>query len=55
MKVGGNESATAFFTRNGGSTLLNDSDITKKYSTPAADRYKAELEKRVKEDEVRYA
>ncbi len=53
MKIGGNESATAFFTRNGGQALLGDSDITKNYASPAADRYKAELDKRVKEDEVR--
>ena len=50
MKVGGNGSATDFFTRHGGASLLNDSDIKKKYSSRVADLYKEELMRRVKED-----
>ncbi|KAH9919338.1 uncharacterized protein B0H18DRAFT_1086700 [Fomitopsis serialis] len=33
MKVGGNASATEFFTRHGGALMLNDSDTKKKYSS----------------------
>lgn len=54
MKVGGNASATDFFTRNGGSTLLSDSDTKKKYSGRIAELYKAELAKRVKEDALKF-
>lgn len=54
MKIGGNASATEFFNKHGGSNLLNDSDTKKKYTSPAAELYKQELEKRVKEDAVRY-
>ncbi|XP_006457643.1 hypothetical protein AGABI2DRAFT_196248 [Agaricus bisporus var. bisporus H97] len=54
MKIGGNASATEFFNKHGGSSLLNDSDTKKKYTSPAAELYKQELEKRVKEDAVRY-
>ncbi|KAH7913374.1 hypothetical protein BJ138DRAFT_641127 [Hygrophoropsis aurantiaca] len=54
MKVGGNTSATEFFTRHGASSLLNDSDTKKKYSSRAAELYKAELAKRVKEDVVKF-
>jgi len=50
MKVGGNGSATDFFTRHGGSSLLNDSDIKRKYTSRVADLYKEELARRVKED-----
>lgn len=50
MKVGGNGSATEFFTRHGGSMLLNDSDAKKKYTSRVAELYKEELAKRVKED-----
>lgn len=50
MKVGGNGSATDFFTRHGGSSLLNDSDVKKKYSSRVAELYKEELVRRVKED-----
>jgi ADP-ribosylation factor GTPase-activating protein 2/3 len=50
MKVGGNGSATDFFTRHGGASLLNDSDVKKKYSSRVADLYKEELMRRVKED-----
>ncbi|KAF8263696.1 hypothetical protein EI94DRAFT_1740325 [Lactarius quietus] len=50
MKVGGNGSATEFFTRHGGSSLLNDSDVKKKYSSRVAELYKEELMRRVKED-----
>ncbi|PCH40470.1 ArfGap-domain-containing protein [Wolfiporia cocos MD-104 SS10] len=50
MKVGGNASATDFFTKHGGSTLLNDSDTKKKYSSRVAELYKEELARRVRED-----
>lgn len=50
MKVGGNRSATDFYTKNGGSALLADSDTKKKYSGRVADLYKAELVRRVQED-----
>ncbi|KAH9030016.1 hypothetical protein EDB84DRAFT_1669730 [Lactarius hengduanensis] len=43
MKVGGNGSATDFFTRHGGSSLLNDSDVKKKYSSRVAELYREEL------------
>jgi ADP-ribosylation factor GTPase-activating protein 2/3 len=55
MKVGGNGSATDFFTRHGGSSLLNDSDVKKKYSSRVAELYKEELVRRVKEDAIRCA
>ncbi|KIM52723.1 hypothetical protein SCLCIDRAFT_1223463 [Scleroderma citrinum Foug A] len=54
MKVGGNTSATDFFTRHGGASLLNDTDIKKKYTSRAAELYKEELARRVKEDAVRF-
>lgn len=54
MKVGGNASATEFFNKHGGSSLLNDSDSKKKYSSRVAELYKEELEKRIKEDGARY-
>ena len=50
MKVGGNGSATDFFTRHGGSSLLSDSDVKKKYTSRVAELYKEELARRVKED-----
>ncbi|KAH9849451.1 hypothetical protein C2E23DRAFT_761853 [Lenzites betulinus] len=50
MKVGGNASATDFFTKHGGSALLSDSDTKKKYSSRVAELYKEELARRVKED-----
>ncbi|KAI0310291.1 Arf GTPase activating protein [Amylostereum chailletii] len=50
MKVGGNASANEFFTRHGGSSLLNDSDTKKKYSGRVAELYREELARRVKED-----
>ena len=55
MKVGGNQSATDFFNKHGGSSLLSDSDTKKKYSSRVAELYKEELAKRVKEDISRYA
>jgi len=54
MKVGGNTSATDFFTRHGGASLLSDTDIKKKYTSRAAELYKEELVRRVKEDAVKY-
>jgi ADP-ribosylation factor GTPase-activating protein 2/3 len=50
MKVGGNGSATDFFTRHGGSSLLDDSDVKRKYSSRVAELYREELSRRVKED-----
>ena len=50
MKVGGNASATEFFTKHGGAALLNDSDSKKKYSSRVAELYKEELARRVRED-----
>ena len=55
MKVGGNASATEFFTKNGGASLLSDSDTRKKYSSPIAERYKEELARRVREDAAKCA
>ncbi|KAH7885060.1 hypothetical protein F5I97DRAFT_1882172 [Phlebopus sp. FC_14] len=54
MKVGGNASATEFFTRHGGSALLSDTDLKKKYSSRTADLYKEELARRVKEDTIKF-
>jgi hypothetical protein len=54
MKIGGNASATDFFTKHGGSSLLSDSDAKKKYSSRVAELYKEELSKRVKDDVVRF-
>lgn len=54
MKVGGNASATEFFSKHGGSSLLSDSDTKKKYSGKVAELYKEELASRVKADAVRY-
>jgi ADP-ribosylation factor GTPase-activating protein 2/3 len=50
MKVGGNGSATEFFTRRGGSSLLDDSDVKKKYTSRVAELYKEELARLVKDD-----
>jgi ADP-ribosylation factor GTPase-activating protein 2/3 len=50
MKVGGNASATEFFTKHGGSALLSDSDTKKKYASRVAELYKEELVKRVRDD-----
>ncbi|EKM49906.1 uncharacterized protein PHACADRAFT_265665 [Phanerochaete carnosa HHB-10118-sp] len=54
MKVGGNASATDFFTKHGGATSLSDSDTKKKYSSRIAELYKEELAKRVKDDITKY-
>lgn len=54
MKVGGNTSATEFFTKHGGSSLLTESDTKKKYSSRIAELYKEELSRRVKEDAAKY-
>lgn len=54
MKVGGNTSATDFFSKHGGSSLLSDSDTKKKYSSRVAELYREELAKRVKDDAARY-
>ncbi|KAF8878130.1 hypothetical protein CPB84DRAFT_1688451 [Gymnopilus junonius] len=53
MKVGGNASAKDFFTKHGGTSLLNDSDTKKKYSSRVAELYKEELARRVKDDAAR--
>ncbi|KAF9446379.1 ArfGap-domain-containing protein [Macrolepiota fuliginosa MF-IS2] len=54
MKTGGNTSATEFFTKHGGGSLLNDSDTKKKYTSRVAELYKEELGRRVKEDALRF-
>ncbi|KAJ3917577.1 hypothetical protein F5877DRAFT_44411 [Lentinula edodes] len=54
MKVGGNQSATDFFTKHGGQSLLNDADTKKKYSSRVAELYKEELAKRVREDTAKF-
>ncbi|KAF8915657.1 hypothetical protein CPB85DRAFT_1292717 [Mucidula mucida] len=54
MKIGGNLSATEFFTKHGGSSLLNDADTRKKYSSRVAELYKEELARRVKEDATKF-
>ncbi|KAJ2927874.1 hypothetical protein H1R20_g9226, partial [Candolleomyces eurysporus] len=54
MKVGGNASATEFFNKHGGSSLLHDSDTKKKYSSRIGELYKEELERRVREDATRF-
>ncbi len=52
--MGGNASATDFFTKHGGATLLTDTDSRKKYSSRVAELYKEELARRVKEDVAKY-
>ncbi|KAG8718015.1 ADP-ribosylation factor GTPase activating protein, ER-Golgi transport, partial [Ceratobasidium sp. 395] len=54
MKVGGNQSATDFYTKHGGSSLLTATDTKSKYQGRVADLYKEELAKRVKEDATRF-
>lgn len=54
MKVGGNQSATDFYTKHGGSSLLTASDTKSKYQGRVADMYKEELARRVKEDAARF-
>ncbi|KAI0070369.1 ArfGap-domain-containing protein [Panus rudis PR-1116 ss-1] len=54
MKVGGNASATEFFTKHGGSALLSGTDAKKKYTSRVAELYKEELARRVKEDAAKY-
>ena len=53
MKAGGNASAIDFFSKHGGNSLLNDSDVKKKYASRVAELYKDELARRVKEDVAR--
>jgi ADP-ribosylation factor GTPase-activating protein 2/3 len=50
MKVGGNASATEFFTKNGGAAALNSKDARVKYTSRAADAYKEELKRRAGND-----
>ena len=50
MKVGGNESATKFFQRNGGTAALASKDPKVKYTSNAANKYKDELARRVEGD-----
>ena len=54
MKVGGNESATKFFQRNGGSAALASKDPKVKYTSNAATKYKDELARRVEADMKKY-
>lgn len=50
MKVGGNESATKYFQRNGGTAALASKDLKTKYTSNAATKYKDELARRVEAD-----
>ncbi|KAF8802184.1 ArfGap-domain-containing protein [Phlegmacium glaucopus] len=54
MKIGGNASATDFFTKHGGSSLLSDADTKKKYSSRVGELYREELARRVKDDAARF-
>lgn len=54
MKVGGNESATEFFQKNGGTAALNSKDPKTKYQSNAATKYKEELKKRAARDAQEY-
>ncbi|CAE6411964.1 unnamed protein product [Rhizoctonia solani] len=54
MKVGGNQSATDFYNKHGGSSLLSAADTKSKYQGRVADLYKEELQKRVREDATRF-
>lgn len=54
MKVGGNESATKFLQRNGGTAALASKDPKTKYTSNAATKYKDELARRVEADIKRY-
>ncbi|KAF2098835.1 GTPase-activating protein [Rhizodiscina lignyota] len=54
MKVGGNESATKFFQRNGGSAALASKDPKTKYTSNAATKYKEELSRRAAADARQY-
>ncbi|CAE6429554.1 unnamed protein product [Rhizoctonia solani] len=54
MKVGGNQSATDFYNKHGGSSLLSAADTKAKYQGRVADLYKEELQKRVREDATRF-
>ncbi|KAK2465793.1 hypothetical protein APHAL10511_002337 [Amanita phalloides] len=54
MKVGGNASATEFFTKHSGSSLLTDSDTKKKYTSRVAELYKEELNRRINEDITKF-
>ncbi|KAE9397544.1 ArfGap-domain-containing protein [Gymnopus androsaceus JB14] len=54
MKVGGNQSANDFFVKHGAQNLLTDADTKKKYSSRAAELYKEELAKRVREDAAKF-
>jgi ADP-ribosylation factor GTPase-activating protein 2/3 len=50
MKVDGNSSATDFFTQHSSSSLLNNSNIKRKYMSQVAKLYKEELACPIKED-----
>jgi ADP-ribosylation factor GTPase-activating protein 2/3 len=50
MKVGGNASATDFFSKNGGAAALNSKDAKVKYTSRAAIAYKDELKRRATND-----
>jgi ADP-ribosylation factor GTPase-activating protein 2/3 len=54
MKVGGNESATKFFQRNGGTAALASKDPKTKYTSNAANKYKDELARRVQVDQKQF-
>ena len=50
MKLGGNQSATDFFNKRGGASLLQGSVAKKKYTSEVASLYKEELARRVRDD-----
>ena len=50
MKVGGNASASEFFSKNGGAAALNSKDANVKYTSRAAVAYKDELKRRANND-----
>ena len=54
MKVGGNESATKYFQRNGGTAALASKDANTKYTSKAATSYKQELKTRAALDAKEY-
>jgi len=49
MKIGGNASASAYFAKHG-SSILNTKDVTAKYTSRVAVKYKEELQRRAKQD-----
>lgn len=55
MRVGGNQAARVFFSKNGGSRFLTPgANATEKYSSVCAEKYKKELKRRVTIDASKY-